>query len=198
MDERSTVGGLPLAIINVGLPARGKTHSSMSLKRYFAWLGINSKIFNVSEYRRNFFGVLGPHNNLFEKDNEESQDVLTKVSKMCFKDLVSFLTTEGGQVAIFDASNLSKAIRKVLDDTLSQNKIEALFIGTSLFSLSLFFFLHSPILFFFLQIEYICNIESQVDENIIKVKINSPDVILSPSPVFYSFIIKFFFLIPST
>jgi hypothetical protein len=45
-----------IALIMVGLPARGKTHTAQKLNRYLRWLGHNSQIFDVGHYRR---GVLG-------------------------------------------------------------------------------------------------------------------------------------------
>ncbi|KAL5164457.1 6-phosphofructo-2-kinase/fructose-2,6-bisphosphatase [Glycine soja] len=41
-----------LAIILVGLPARGKTFTAAKLTRYLRWLGHNTKHFNVGKYRR--------------------------------------------------------------------------------------------------------------------------------------------------
>ncbi|KAK9168084.1 hypothetical protein Syun_000224 [Stephania yunnanensis] len=41
-----------LAIVLVGLPARGKTFTSAKLTRYLRWLGHNTKHFNVGKYRR--------------------------------------------------------------------------------------------------------------------------------------------------
>ena len=44
-----------LVIILVGLPARGKSYISKKISRYFNWVGYTSKIFNVGNYRRNYF-----------------------------------------------------------------------------------------------------------------------------------------------
>ena len=35
----------------VGLPARGKTYISRKLSRYLNWIGINTRVFNLGEYR---------------------------------------------------------------------------------------------------------------------------------------------------
>ncbi|KAJ2318474.1 hypothetical protein H4R23_002403, partial [Coemansia sp. Cherry 401B] len=45
-----------IAIINVGLPARGKTHGSRSLIRYMNWLGVQSRSFHMGQYRRRLYG----------------------------------------------------------------------------------------------------------------------------------------------
>ena len=39
-------------ICMVGLPARGKTYIAKKLSRYLNWIGINTSVFNVGEYRR--------------------------------------------------------------------------------------------------------------------------------------------------
>ena len=46
-----------LAIIMVGLPARGKTYISRKIARYLTWLGSKAKIFNVGNYRRDVLGA---------------------------------------------------------------------------------------------------------------------------------------------
>ncbi|KAF9967538.1 hypothetical protein BGZ65_013022, partial [Modicella reniformis] len=46
-----------IAIILVGLPARGKTAISRSLFRYLRWLGVQTKVFSVGNYRRQIVGV---------------------------------------------------------------------------------------------------------------------------------------------
>ena len=39
-------------ICMVGLPARGKTYIAKKLSRYLNWIGINTSVFNMGEYRR--------------------------------------------------------------------------------------------------------------------------------------------------
>lgn len=41
-----------IAICLVGLPARGKTHLSVSLCRYLSWLGVTCQAFHLGDYRR--------------------------------------------------------------------------------------------------------------------------------------------------
>ena len=36
-----------LALVMVGLPARGKTHMARRVARYLRWLGVRTKVFNV-------------------------------------------------------------------------------------------------------------------------------------------------------
>ncbi|KAJ1566142.1 Fructose-2,6-bisphosphatase [Nowakowskiella sp. JEL0078] len=59
-----------LAVIMVGLPARGKTYIARKTARYLAWLGYVTRIFNVGNYRRDTFGAAVPHE-FFDPGNEE-------------------------------------------------------------------------------------------------------------------------------
>ncbi len=45
-----------ILVITVGLPARGKTHMSRSLERYFHWMGIKTEVVSLGDYRRKTLG----------------------------------------------------------------------------------------------------------------------------------------------
>ena len=49
----------------VGLPARGKTYISKKLCRYLNWIGINTKVFNLGDYRRKLKDGDMPSNSFF-------------------------------------------------------------------------------------------------------------------------------------
>ena len=51
-QERKTSLYPQHVICMVGLPARGKTYIAKKLARYLNWIGINTRVFNVGEYRR--------------------------------------------------------------------------------------------------------------------------------------------------
>ena len=48
-------------ICMVGLPARGKTYIAKKLSRYLNWIGINTSVFNVGEYRRKVTNEYNSH-----------------------------------------------------------------------------------------------------------------------------------------
>ena len=50
-----------LAVVTVGLPARGKSYTARRIERYLSWLGYRTGVFNVGEYRRARVGELTPH-----------------------------------------------------------------------------------------------------------------------------------------
>ena len=58
-----------LAIVMVGLPARGKTYTAKKLARYLLWLGYNAQVFNVGNYRRSRLGAHQTHE-FFDPHNE--------------------------------------------------------------------------------------------------------------------------------
>ncbi|KAJ1678045.1 hypothetical protein EV182_004897, partial [Spiromyces aspiralis] len=141
-----------IAIINVGLPARGKTHGSRSLVRYMTWLGVKSRHFGVGEYRRRIYGPVVSAD-YFDPENRTTEELRHKANEQCFQDLICFLTEQGGQVGIYDASNLVAAERRRLYDRLCKIGIRPMFI------------------------EYICDKQEVVEDNIRKVKVTSPDYV---------------------
>lgn len=62
-----------LAIVLVGLPARGKTFTAAKLTRYLRWLGHDTKHFNVGKYRRLKHGV-NQSADFFRADNPEGME----------------------------------------------------------------------------------------------------------------------------
>ena len=58
-----------LAIVMVGLPARGKTFIARKIARYLSWLGHKTQVFNVGAYRRKRHGSRQPHP-FFDPRNE--------------------------------------------------------------------------------------------------------------------------------
>ena len=45
-----------ILILTVGLPARGKTHISRALERYFRWMGVKTQVVSLGDYRRKTVG----------------------------------------------------------------------------------------------------------------------------------------------
>ncbi|KAG2235093.1 hypothetical protein INT48_002434 [Thamnidium elegans] len=140
-----------VAVITVGLPARGKTHASRSLCRYMRWLGVSTKVFSVGNYRRERLGSLSE--DWFDPNNNKATETRLQVADECLGDLISWLQTGGGQVAIFDGNNVTETRRKQIHDKLLANDINPLFL------------------------EFICNKPDIILANIRSVKISSPDYV---------------------
>lgn len=101
-----------LAIVLVGLPARGKTFTAAKLTRYLRWLGHDTKHFNVGKYRRLKHGV-NQSADFFRGDNEEGVEARNEVAALAMEDMISWMQ-EGGQVGIFDATNSTRRRRNLL------------------------------------------------------------------------------------
>jgi 6-phosphofructo-2-kinase/fructose-2,6-biphosphatase len=107
-----------LAIVLVGLPARGKSYTANKLSRYLTWLGHSTRHVNVGSYRRQFVGG-SCSADFFSAENAEAVASRTAVAKLAAEDMLSWLESRGGQVAIFDATNSTRARRKMLVELCS-------------------------------------------------------------------------------
>ncbi|XP_043717264.1 6-phosphofructo-2-kinase/fructose-2,6-bisphosphatase-like isoform X2 [Telopea speciosissima] len=116
-----------LAIVLVGLPARGKTFTAAKLTRYLRWLGHDTKHFNVGKYRRLKHGI-NQSADFFRADNAEGIEARNEVAALAMEDMISWMQ-EGGQVGIFDATNSSKARRNMLMK-MAEGKCKIIFLET--------------------------------------------------------------------
>ncbi|KAI0525680.1 bifunctional 6-phosphofructo-2-kinase/fructose-2,6-bisphosphate 2-phosphatase [Xylaria bambusicola] len=119
-----------IAIIMVGLPARGKTHISVSMARYLQWLGVKTRIFHLGDYRR---ATLGQNNDVpddyFYPDASPASVMLRqKILKKCREDIYAWLNHENGQVAIYDAVNPTATGRRSLAKEFAKHDVQTLFL----------------------------------------------------------------------
>lgn len=151
--RRATVGRGPsderLAVIMVGLPARGKTYIARKIARYLAWLGYRTRVFNVGDYRRQ---RLGSHHrsDFFDPDNERGLDQRRQLAAAALEDMVHWFSM-GGEVGIYDATNSTRKRRNHLIEVCNGIGIRAIFI------------------------ESICEDPALVESNIRATKLRSPD-----------------------
>jgi len=142
-----------IVIATVGLPARGKTHTSVALARYLRWLGVKTRIFHLGDYRR---AMIGPGNDVpedyfFVNASPSSVLLRQKILKKCREDIYNFLEHENGQIAIYDAVNPLSAGRCALAKEFAKQNVQVLFIESH------------------------CTDERIIEENVKSVKISSPD-----------------------
>ncbi|KAL9243896.1 hypothetical protein vseg_017733 [Gypsophila vaccaria] len=116
-----------LAIVLVGLPARGKTFTAAKLTRYLRWLGHDTKHFNVGKYRRLKLGT-NQCADFFRGDNPEGIEARNEVAALAMEDMISWMQ-EGGQVGIFDATNSTRERRNMLMK-LAEGKCKIIFLET--------------------------------------------------------------------
>ncbi|XP_062230852.1 6-phosphofructo-2-kinase/fructose-2,6-bisphosphatase-like isoform X2 [Phragmites australis] len=101
-----------LAIVLVGLPARGKTFTAVKLTRYLRWLGHETRNFNVGKYRRLKHGT-NQSADFFRDDNTEGIEARNEVAALAMEDMIDWMHG-GGQVGIFDATNSTRKRRHML------------------------------------------------------------------------------------
>ena len=68
-----------LAIVMVGLPARGKSYTARRIERYLSWLGYRTRVFNVGQYRRVRVGAQMPHD-FFDPNNPKQ--MITRLRRL--------------------------------------------------------------------------------------------------------------------
>lgn len=115
-----------IAIVMVGLPARGKTHICVSMARYLAWLGVKTRIFHLGDYRRATVGPGGhvPEDYFFPNATPSSVMLRQKILKKCREDIYAWLNHENGQVAIYDAVNPTAAGRRSLAKEFAKHDVQ--------------------------------------------------------------------------
>jgi 6-phosphofructo-2-kinase / fructose-2,6-biphosphatase 4 len=163
----------------VGLPARGKTHLSVSLARYLKWstfpppppassltparLGVKAKVFHLGDYRRQALGSKGlPDDYFWSHATTETQSLRAQILDTCRQDLLDFFDKENGQVGIYDAVNPTSMHRRAWKTTMDQHGIQTIFVESS------------------------CDDQEIIEQNVRNVKISSPDVLISPNPSCFS------------
>ncbi|XP_063071049.1 6-phosphofructo-2-kinase/fructose-2,6-bisphosphatase 4-like isoform X4 [Engraulis encrasicolus] len=140
----------PTLIVTVGLPARGKTYISKKLTRYLNWIGVPTKEFNVGQYRRDCVKIYKSFE-FFSPDNEEGLKIRQQCASTALNDVRQYLTDEGGQVAVFDATNTTRERRETITIFAEQNGFKVFFV------------------------ESVCEDPAVIAENIVQVKLGSPD-----------------------
>ncbi|XP_042224358.1 6-phosphofructo-2-kinase/fructose-2,6-bisphosphatase-like isoform X2 [Homarus americanus] len=153
--ERANYVNIPHVIVMVGLPARGKTYMAKKLTRYLNWIGIKTKVFNLGEYRRRVTQKYKNHN-FFRSDNEEAMALRQRCAMDALEDVCEWLDNEGGEVAVFDATNTTMVRRKLIYEKVVVEMDYKLF-----------------------YVESICDDPSIIESNIRVVKINGPDYLKS-------------------
>lgn len=146
----SNVAIAPCVIVMVGLPARGKTYIGRKLTRYLNWIGIDTKVFNVGEYRRKATDAYSNHS-FFDPNNKEAMELREKCATAALEDTCRWLDG-GGEVAVFDATNTSRTRRQFIYDFCTVQR-----------SYKTFF------------VESVCKDPKIIEANITEVKITSPD-----------------------
>lgn len=140
-----------LALVMVGLPARGKTFISRKIARYLSWLGYRARVFNVGDYRRALAGARQPAE-FFNPRNAQSYETRVSVAQAALDDMLAWFRS-GGEVGIYDATNAERKRRAFVYERLQAEGVQVVFI------------------------ESICEDEAVVEANVRDTKLRSPDYV---------------------
>ncbi|ORZ23154.1 6-phosphofructo-2-kinase-domain-containing protein [Absidia repens] len=113
-----------LAIIMVGLPARGKSYIVKKLRRYLNWLQYETRVFNVGNTRREQKTAdIDQSANFFDPDNKDMKQVRDAIALDVLEQLIEWLKNgHRSCVAIHDATNSTIDRRKLLIDRLQEER----------------------------------------------------------------------------
>lgn len=117
-----------ILVVLVGLPATSKTLLSVAITRYTRWLGVRTKSFHVSEYRRkqgievpdDYFSALPA--------TKEGMETREKIFGTVFDEMLKFFMETKGQLAVYDALNIRRDERRDLQAKFCALNIKVLFI----------------------------------------------------------------------
>jgi len=138
-----------LAIVMVGLPARGKSYTARRIERYLSWLGYRTRVFNVGQYRRVRVGAQMPHD-FFDPNNPKGEEARRQVAVEALNDMVDWLDTTG-HVGIYDATNSTIERRRMVRARCEDAGFQVLFV------------------------EIDCDDPAIIENNIRNTKLSSPD-----------------------
>ncbi|XP_042622164.1 6-phosphofructo-2-kinase/fructose-2,6-bisphosphatase 2-like isoform X1 [Cyprinus carpio] len=140
----------PTVIVMIGLPARGKTYMSKKLTRYLNWIGVPTKVFNLGVYRREAVRAYKSYD-FFRHDNKEAMKIRRQCALVALQDVKIYLNEEGGQIAVFDATNTTRERRDLIINFVQENAYKVFFV------------------------ESVCDDPDVIAANILEVKVSSPD-----------------------
>jgi broad specificity phosphatase PhoE/predicted kinase len=104
-----------LLIVLVGIPARGKSTMARKIARTFELDDLQAQVFNNGELRRALSDENTSLPEFFSPDNEKGVAFRDKCARINLEKARNFLINSGN-VAIIDASNVSRKRRKVIEE----------------------------------------------------------------------------------
>lgn len=118
MSTLETSRSNKVCLVLVGLPARGKSTLALRLRDGLEAEGIRVRIFNNGVLRRIHYGEASSEPWFYDPDNAEGNRARDELSRMNMKSAHQYLDN-GGNVAILDATNASRARRTMLEGELT-------------------------------------------------------------------------------
>lgn len=121
-----------ILIVLVGLPATSKTLLSVAITRYTRWLGVRTRSFHVSEYRREKVkterGEVPDDYFSAKPSSKEGCKFRKDIQDKIIQDMMEFFDAKKGQLAVYDALNILREDRSFIEKSFSKMHIKVLFI----------------------------------------------------------------------
>jgi len=153
LRERLTPDATGIVLVMVGLPARGKSFISRKLERFLQWKGLRTQMFNVGKYRRDGTAPeQSGRSEFFDASNCSAHAAREAAAATALTDVLAFLD-DGGQIAIFDATNSVSSRRRYICERFSRHQRQ----------------------YSILFVEVICDDSDVVEANMLNKVQNSPD-----------------------
>lgn len=110
-----------VVFVMVGLPARGKSFISMRLSRFLAWIGIETRVFNVGNHRRTT--ETGQQDaSYFDPQNASSVSRRDQLAFEVIDEMLRWLDGAQERFAVFDATNTTRERRRAVMERLQQKQ----------------------------------------------------------------------------
>lgn len=107
-----------MLLVMVGMPARGKSFLSYKLDSFLSWSGHATQVFNVGQHRRGTSSDSGSAK-FFDSSNAEAKASRERMAFEVLRTAIDWLLSEKeGAVAIFDATNSTRARREKITATV--------------------------------------------------------------------------------
>lgn len=115
-----------IAVVMVGLPARGKSFIARNLARYLLWIGVRTHVVSVAAFRNATVGD-GLRAPFFDPSNKEALEMRTEIADRALNHLIAGFD-DGGQIGILDASNTTELRRAYIHRVLTDLDIKVIFL----------------------------------------------------------------------
>ncbi len=112
-----------LYIAMVGLPARGKSTIATKLKESLVHESVKARTFNNGDLRRKTIRENTSYAGFFDSTNSEGVAIREKIALTNMERAQRFLNNSAGNVAILDASNVSRDRRERIQSMLNDHPI---------------------------------------------------------------------------
>ena len=111
-----------LYVAMVGLPARGKSTMARRIRDGLLAEGIEAKIFNNGDVRRQLLGAESTEPDFYNPDNSFGRQAREMIARRNLEEAQTWLNAEG-EVAILDATNASRARRQFIESRLRDHPV---------------------------------------------------------------------------